>query len=135
VLLSTASTSRTVSIDETCAAFTAGIAPRPTPTVSLENSRRLLAGSHAGRGDQQGKGIGRSIALLLAEAGADVIVSARAQSDFTAVATEITALGRCGWASGHRRSIINISLVLLVELGQGRRFRSGRESVDSDVLF
>ena len=41
-----------------------------------------------------GKGIGRAIALGLAEAGADVAVAARTQSDLDAVAEEIRALGR-----------------------------------------
>lgn len=46
-----------------------------------------------------GKGIGRGIALCLAEAGADVMVTARTQSDVDAVAAEIEALGRVG--AGH----------------------------------
>lgn len=41
-----------------------------------------------------GRGIGRGIALCLAEAGADVVVSARRQEDIDAVAKEIEALGR-----------------------------------------
>ena len=41
-----------------------------------------------------GKGIGRGIALCLAEAGADVVVSARTRADVEAVAGEIEALGR-----------------------------------------
>lgn len=45
-----------------------------------------------------GKGIGRGIALCLAEAGADVMVSARSQADIDAVASEITGLGRQGLA-------------------------------------
>ena len=38
-----------------------------------------------------GKGIGRGIALCLAEAGADVMVTARTHADVEAVAAEITA--------------------------------------------
>ena len=41
-----------------------------------------------------GKGIGRGIALQLAEAGADVVVSSRTQSDLDSLAEEITALGK-----------------------------------------
>jgi 3-hydroxybutyrate dehydrogenase len=40
------------------------------------------------------KGIGRSVALALAEAGADVVVTARNMIDLEAVAGEIKALGR-----------------------------------------
>jgi len=41
-----------------------------------------------------GKGIGRGIALCLAEAGADVVVAARTLSDVQSVAAEIEQLGR-----------------------------------------
>jgi 7-alpha-hydroxysteroid dehydrogenase len=41
-----------------------------------------------------GKGIGRAIAIGLAEAGADVTVASRTQSDLDGVADEIRALGR-----------------------------------------
>ena len=41
-----------------------------------------------------GKGIGRGIALQLAQAGADVVVSARTASDLDEVVSAITALGR-----------------------------------------
>lgn len=41
-----------------------------------------------------GKGIGRAIAVGLAEAGADVAVASRTQADLESVAAEITALGR-----------------------------------------
>jgi 7-alpha-hydroxysteroid dehydrogenase len=41
-----------------------------------------------------GKGIGRAIAIGLAEAGADVAVAARTQADLEEVATEIRARGR-----------------------------------------
>ena len=40
-----------------------------------------------------GKGIGRGIALCLAQAGADVVVSARTPSDLTSLVEEIEALG------------------------------------------
>lgn len=41
-----------------------------------------------------GKGIGRGIALCLAEAGADVVISSRTQSDLDEVASAVTDLGR-----------------------------------------
>lgn len=41
-----------------------------------------------------GKGIGRSIAIALAEAGADVVLASRTMSDLEAVAVEIEAIGR-----------------------------------------
>ncbi len=41
-----------------------------------------------------GKGIGRSIAIALAEAGADVVLASRTQSDLEAVAGEIEVTGR-----------------------------------------
>ena len=41
-----------------------------------------------------GKGIGRGIALCLADAGADVVVSSRTRSDLESLVTEIEALGR-----------------------------------------
>ena len=41
-----------------------------------------------------GKGIGRSIALVLAQAGADVTLAARTESDLADVAAEIRSLGR-----------------------------------------
>ncbi|MBS0494482.1 MAG: SDR family NAD(P)-dependent oxidoreductase, partial [Proteobacteria bacterium] len=41
-----------------------------------------------------GKGIGKACALALAQAGADVALTARTQADLDAVAAEITTLGR-----------------------------------------
>ena len=41
-----------------------------------------------------GKGIGRAIAIGLAEAGADVVLASRTQADLDGVAEEIRALGR-----------------------------------------
>jgi 7-alpha-hydroxysteroid dehydrogenase len=41
-----------------------------------------------------GKGIGRGIAIGFAEAGADVVVAARTQSDIEAVTADVEALGR-----------------------------------------
>lgn len=42
------------------------------------------------------RGIGRSIALALAEAGADVVIASRTKSDVDRAAEEVTALGRRG---------------------------------------
>lgn len=55
-------------------------------TLPLEGKRAVVTGA--------GKGIGRSIALALAEAGADVAVTARTASDVERLADEIQALGR-----------------------------------------
>ncbi|NBU94925.1 MAG: SDR family oxidoreductase [Actinobacteria bacterium] len=57
---------------------------------SLAGRRAVVTGA--------GKGIGRGIALCLAEAGADVVVSARTAADVDAVAADIAALGRTGVA-------------------------------------
>ena len=62
---------------------------------SLSGMRAVVTGG--------GKGIGRGIALCLAEAGADVMVSARTQADVDAVAAEVTALGRNG--CGHTADV------------------------------
>jgi len=53
---------------------------------SLQGTRAVVTGA--------GKGIGRGIALCLAEAGADVVVAARSVDQIDAVAAEIAALGR-----------------------------------------
>lgn len=53
---------------------------------SMEGRVALVTGA--------GKGIGRAIALALAEAGADVAVLARTQADIDSAAEEIRALGR-----------------------------------------
>ena len=45
-----------------------------------------------------GKGIGRGIALCLAEAGADVAVASRSMDDLKSVVAEIEARGRRGLA-------------------------------------
>lgn len=57
---------------------------------ALDGMRAVVTGG--------GKGIGRGIALCLAEAGADVVVSARSADDINSVASEINALGRRGFA-------------------------------------
>src|SRR4051812_44725689 len=52
----------------------------------LKGRRALVTGA--------GRGIGRTIALALAEAGADVAVTARTRSEIEQVAADIKALGR-----------------------------------------
>jgi NAD(P)-dependent dehydrogenase (short-subunit alcohol dehydrogenase family) len=52
----------------------------------LDGRRALVTGAS--------RGIGRSIAIALAAAGADVAVSARPSKALDAVAEEVTALGR-----------------------------------------
>ena len=55
---------------------------------NLSGKRAVITGG--------GKGIGRGIALCLAEAGADVMVSARTPDDVESVAAEVQQLGRNG---------------------------------------
>ena len=56
------------------------------PEFSLEGRTAIVTGG--------GRGIGRAIALVLAEAGADVVVTARTQSEIAQTAKEVEALGR-----------------------------------------
>jgi len=58
----------------------------PEALFSLKGQVAIVTGA--------GKGIGRSTALLLARAGADVALCARTESDLDSVAAEILALGR-----------------------------------------
>jgi len=57
---------------------------------SLEGKLAVVTGA--------GKGIGRGIALCLARAGADVVISARTRSDLDSLAAEIEALDRKAYA-------------------------------------
>ena len=57
-----------------------------TFTSPLQGKAAIVTGA--------GKGIGRACALALAQAGADVALAARTQSDLDALAREIEALGR-----------------------------------------
>ncbi len=56
------------------------------PEMSLEGRVTIVTGA--------GRGIGREIALVLAEAGSDVVVAARTTSEIEATAREVRALGR-----------------------------------------
>ena len=60
------------------------------PEFTLEGKTALVTGG--------GRGIGRAIALVFAEAGADVAVTARSADQVEAVAAEIEAAGRKGVA-------------------------------------
>ncbi|MDQ2715927.1 MAG: SDR family NAD(P)-dependent oxidoreductase, partial [Chloroflexota bacterium] len=55
-------------------------------TLTLSGRRAVVTGA--------GRGIGRSIALALAQAGADVAVTARTGAELEPLVAEIQALGR-----------------------------------------
>src|SRR5215208_7057130 len=59
-------------------------------TTQLANQVALVTGA--------GRGIGRSIALKFAAAGADVVCVSRTAENSEKVAQEVTALGRKAWA-------------------------------------
>ena len=56
------------------------------PTQSLEGRHAIVTGA--------GRGIGRAVALALAEAGADVTLFARSEDELAAVAGEVGERGR-----------------------------------------
>lgn len=56
------------------------------PELSLEGRTAIVTGA--------GRGIGRAIALVLAEAGADIVAAARTASEIEATAADVRALGR-----------------------------------------
>ena len=56
------------------------------PELSLEGRTAVVTGA--------GRGIGRAIALVLAEAGADIVAAARTQSEIEATAADVRAMGR-----------------------------------------
>ena len=58
--------------------------------MTLENQTAVVTGA--------GRGIGRAIALKLAEAGANVVCLSRTEANSQKVADEITTLGRQSWA-------------------------------------
>jgi meso-butanediol dehydrogenase/(S,S)-butanediol dehydrogenase/diacetyl reductase len=60
------------------------------PLINLQGRRALVTGG--------GRGIGRSIALAMAAAGADVAVSSRSMNELESVAKEISAQGPRGFA-------------------------------------
>jgi 7-alpha-hydroxysteroid dehydrogenase len=65
---------------------------KPEGEVSILDTFRLDGGVAVVTG--AGRGIGKSIAIGLAEAGADVVLASRTQADLDAVAHEIRTLGR-----------------------------------------
>ena len=54
--------------------------------MSLQGKTAVVTGA--------GRGIGREIALVLAEAGADIVAAARTVSEIEATASDVRALGR-----------------------------------------
>ena len=66
-------------------------------SMSLEGQVAIVTGS--------GRGIGRAIALAYAQAGADVVVTARSQGQIDAVCEEITESG--GTAIAIRADVTN----------------------------
>ena len=56
------------------------------PEMSLEGRTAIVTGA--------GRGIGREIALVFAEAGADIVAAARTASEIEATAADVEALGR-----------------------------------------
>lgn len=58
--------------------------------MNLKNQVAVVTGA--------GRGIGRAIALKLAEAGADVVCVSRTEANSENVAEEVTAMGRKSWA-------------------------------------
>jgi len=58
--------------------------------MNLKNQVAVVTGA--------GRGIGRAIALKLAEAGADVVCVSRTEANSENVADEVTAIGRKSWA-------------------------------------
>ena len=56
------------------------------PELSLQGKTAVVTGG--------GRGIGREIALALAEAGSDVVVAARTSSEIEATAADIRSMGR-----------------------------------------
>jgi NAD(P)-dependent dehydrogenase (short-subunit alcohol dehydrogenase family) len=83
------------------------------PQFDLSGRRVLITGA--------GRGIGRGIALVMAQAGADVGVTALGDTNATKVAAEVTALGRrgYGWAADGTRvaGMEAISARVLAEMG------------------
>ena len=56
------------------------------PEMSLEGRTAIVTGA--------GRGIGREIALVLAEAGADIVAAARTTSEIEATVADVKGIGR-----------------------------------------
>ena len=56
------------------------------PEMDLEGRTAIVTGA--------GRGIGREIALVLAESGADIVAAARTEAEIEATASDVRALGR-----------------------------------------
>ena len=65
-----------------------------------------------------GRGIGRAIALGMAEAGADVVLAARRTHEIEAVAEEVRALGQRGLAI--TTDMMDMEQVDIIELAVGQ---------------
>ncbi len=76
-----------------------------TSYLSLEGKVALVTGGS--------RGIGRAVALTLADAGADVVVSSRTQADLDKVAEEIRAMGRKALAIAcHNRKVEDLTALV-----------------------
>jgi NAD(P)-dependent dehydrogenase (short-subunit alcohol dehydrogenase family) len=92
--------------------------------VTERNAPRLDGAALAGKiavVTGAGRGIGRAVALSLAELGADIAVCARSRREIDAVAEQIRGLGRCGLAVtcdvSDERQVHDLAAQVTAELG------------------